>query len=349
MEHVDRIAGCLIGTAIGDSVGLPAEGLSRQRVARRYAGGWKQRLVLGRGMCSDDTEHALFVAQALLRSRTEPDAFRRSLAWKFRWWLLALPAGCGLATGRAILRLWLGWPSRRSGVRSAGNGAAMRSAVIGVTLHDDDNARTSLVTESTRITHRDPRALTGALAVAEVAAWLCHHHEQLNITDLWKRLRSLAARDDREWSDLLDHLADAWREHHEVMELAAALGANDGVSGYVYQTVPIAIYAALHHREHPRAALESVWRLGGDTDTVGAITGALLGVQHGPDAFPHEWLGKLCDWPRSPQLLRRVAHRLGCERSLWRPVHYAWPFVVPRNIVFFGVVLAHGFMRLGRR
>jgi hypothetical protein len=99
---VDRITGLLLGTAIGDSLGLPREGLSRGRAARIYGGPLRQRLVLGRGMLSDDTEHACMTAQALLVAGGDPRTFARVLAGKLRWWLLGLPAAVGWGTLRAL-------------------------------------------------------------------------------------------------------------------------------------------------------------------------------------------------------------------------------------------------------
>ncbi|MBZ0237261.1 MAG: ADP-ribosylglycohydrolase family protein, partial [Deltaproteobacteria bacterium] len=137
--RADRIAGLLLGTAVGDSLGLPREGLSARRAALLYPGPLRQRFVLGRGMLSDDTEHACLTAQALLVAGGEPRRFARSLGWKLRWWLLGMPAGVGWGTLRAIARLWIGFSPARSGVRSAGNGAALRAPIIGAwfdELHD---------------------------------------------------------------------------------------------------------------------------------------------------------------------------------------------------------------------
>lgn len=52
-----RFAGLLLGTAVGDALGLPAEGLSPEKIKRRWRGQWRMRLIFGRGMISDDTEH----------------------------------------------------------------------------------------------------------------------------------------------------------------------------------------------------------------------------------------------------------------------------------------------------
>src|SRR6516165_7795246 len=137
-DRCDVLAGVILGTAAGDALGLPREGLSARR-ARALWGGppLRHRFVFGRGMTSDDTEHTCLVGQALLRAPNDADLFGRWLARGLRWWFLGLPAGIGRATLRACLKLWLGFPPRRSGVWSAGNGPAMRSALLGVCLGGD--------------------------------------------------------------------------------------------------------------------------------------------------------------------------------------------------------------------
>jgi ADP-ribosyl-[dinitrogen reductase] hydrolase len=63
----ERLAGLLLGMAVGDALGLPAENLSADRIRRRWKGQWKMRFIFGRGMASDDTEHTLMVAQARIK------------------------------------------------------------------------------------------------------------------------------------------------------------------------------------------------------------------------------------------------------------------------------------------
>ena len=126
-------------------------------------------------MVSDDTEHTLFVAQSLLRYPADTDAFQRRLAWHLRWWFAGLPAGIGMATARACVKLWLGFPPSRGGVFSAGNGPAMRSVIIGGYFHDKPELLRRFVLASTQLTHTDPKAAVGAEAVARVAAWAVEH------------------------------------------------------------------------------------------------------------------------------------------------------------------------------
>lgn len=338
-------AGVLLGTAVGDTLGLPAEGMSRQRIYRRWRGEWRHRFFFGRGMMSDDTEHTLFVAQALLKHPDNPIAFQRCLAWKLRFWLLGVPAGVGLATLRAILKMWIGVPPTRSGVWSAGNGPAMRSAIIGAFFAADSEKRRAFVSASTRLTHTDPKAETAALAIAEAAAWTVNQDEPI---EKWLTHLIGLGRDE-EWLAIYHKLADALAARKSVAEFVDSLGLKSGVSGYAYHSVPVALYAWMRHRDDFREALEAALICGGDTDSVGAIAGALLGAKVGVQGIPSDLIGSIWEWPRSVSFIKRVASRLAEQKSAREPlgpVGYFWPGLIPRNVLFLCVVLAHGFRRL---
>jgi ADP-ribosyl-[dinitrogen reductase] hydrolase len=346
----DRLAGILLGTAVGDALGLPAEGLSPQRRQRLMPGPWRHRLLLGRGMVSDDTEHALFVAQSLLRHPNDVDAFQRRLAWHLQWWFASLPAGIGMATARACIRLWLGFPPNRSGAHSAGNGPAMRSALIGGHFHDQPEMLHRFVLASTQLTHTDPKAAVGAMAVASLAAWAVKHHpaEQPDAGPIIAMLVELAPQD-HEWRQCIKQIETALAAGTSVPDFTIAFGLTSGVSGYIYHTVPVAVFAWLRHYGDFRATVEAALDCGGDTDTVGAIAGALAGATVGIEGIPEKWLSDIIDWPRSVRLLRTVADRLGNQFHAGSPlgeVSYFWPAVIPRNLFCLLVVLFHGFRRL---
>lgn len=342
-----RYMGLMLGIAVGDSLGLPAEGLSRDRIRRRWNDVWKQRLVFGRGMVSDDTEHMVFVAQALLTYPDNADAFQRCLSWKLRFWLLGLPAGVGLATLKATLRLWLGFSPKHSGVKSAGNGPAMRSAIIGLYFADDVDRRREFVSASTRLTHTDPRAEVAAQVVAEAAAWIVHPTIS---REAWIANLSNNSRD-AEWNKIVERIVEAWHSQKSVQDFADSLGQTKGVSGYAYHSVPVALYAWLRHPGDYRQALEAALNCGGDTDTVGAITGALVGLESGVENIPEGWWRKIWEPTCSVNFLRALATRLHEQKSTGRiqePIRRFWPFVIARNCVFLIIVLSHGFLRLLR-
>lgn len=331
-----RVEGSLLGCAVGDALGLPGEGMSPQRIARRWPDGWRHRFLGPWGMCSDDTEHSFFVVQSLLAQPADPDAFARSLGWRLRGWLLGLPAGIGLATLRAIVRLWLGYAPAHSGVYSAGNGPAMRSGVIGAHFRHEAERRAAFVRASTRLTHTDPKAEAAAQAVAWLAA--CDLEGEAAVAGL----REFSA--EAAWSAWIERARIDLAEGRTTAEFAAALGLERGVSGYAWHSVPVALYACLRHPRDFRAGLLSVLDCGGDTDTTGAIVGSILGARLGTAAIPAEWLAGIREWPRSISLLRRAAHRLAEGRG--GPVRYFWPGLLLRNAGFLLVVLVHGFRRL---
>jgi ADP-ribosylglycohydrolase len=86
------IIGCLLGTAVGDALGLPYEGLAKRKIKLPID---RHRFLFGRGMVSDDTEHTCMVAQSLIVSAGDERIFAKALAWRLRFWLLLLPAGIG--------------------------------------------------------------------------------------------------------------------------------------------------------------------------------------------------------------------------------------------------------------
>ena len=339
MTRRDPILGSLLGTAVGDALGLPTEGMSRRRTRRLHGEALRHRFLFRTGMLSDDTEHTLMVAKALLRHPRDVEDFQRRLAWSFRWWLLTLPAGVGLGTAKAILRLWCGIPSSRSGVRSAGNGPAMRSAIMGAVFRDDAAGRAEWTRASCRLTHTDPRALEAALLTAEAAALASG---QAETREALNGLRPLV--ESEEMSKRFAELETCLGDHRSVEEYADSIGCRNGVSGFAPNTVAVALFAWLRHRGDFSRALTETIRCGGDTDTVAAVVGGICGAEVGEVGIPLEWVEGIRDWPRSIRYIRAMATALA-EGSDRPPRFAAWA-IPARNALFLAVVLGHGFRRL---
>ena len=344
----ERLVGAILGTAVGDAIGLPCEGMSRRRVRRMRGAPLHHRLVFGRGMTSDDTEHTCMAAQALLAAGGDPHRFARSLAWRLRWWLLGLPAGVGKATALGTLKLWIGFPPGRSGVRSAGNGPAMRTAVLGVYAAGRDVAMLlGLVRASTRLTHTDPRAEQGALAVALAARYAAQRDAGDVRPDAFLDALRPHVRDVELWR--LAQMAAAHAAGCGTADgLTAELGLTCGVSGFVYHSVPVALFCWLRWPGDLRSAVEAAVLAGGDTDTTAAIAGALVGATTGADGIPGEWLGGLAEWPRTVSWMRRLGERLAdaSAGAQLGPLPLFWPGLIARNVAFLAIVLAHGLRRL---
>ena len=327
----------MLGTAVGDALGLPYEAISRRRAAKLWGEPTGHRFFLGRGMVSDDTEHTCLVAQALAASGGEPKVFSRKLAWGLRWWLLGLPAGIGFATLRATLKLWLGFPPKASGVFSAGNGPAMRSAILGAAVSDRERLR-KLVAANTRITHTDRKAFHGALAVALAARVPDASGEQF--------LGALTAEmpDAGEFLELVRRAVASAAAGESTPAFAASMGLEDGITGYVHHTVPPCLHAWLSHRGDYRGAVMDIIRCGGDTDTTAAIVGGIVGAGVGRDGIPAEWRAGLFEWPRDVAWMERLAAALDFSRAQNKPVappRLFGPWLLARNLFFMAVVLVH--------
>ena len=342
------IIGCILGTAVGDALGLPYEGMPPSRARKLLGPPDRYRFVFGRGMISDDTEHTCMVSQSLIESGDNVDTFTRRFASRLRWWILALPAGVGKATARSCIKLWFGVRTSKSGVYSAGNGPAMRAAIFGATI-DDIPKLLEYVRASSRLTHTDPKAEFGAVAVA-LAARESSQHDSVNAAR-WLDLVSKALPSDA--SDLMKMLRSAIAsvaKSESTLMYANALGLSRGVSGYTYHTVPVAIHCWLSFPDDFQKAVTAAIECGGDADTTAAIVGGIVGARVGKDGIPTEWISGILEWPRS----------VGWMESIGIALSQAWPSshasrapsanpiaVVLRNLIFLAIVLCHGFRRLG--
>lgn len=342
------LVGCLLGTVVGDSLGLPYEGLSKHRQFRLYPQPARHHFLCGRGMVSDDTEHTCMVAQALIVSCGDVQIFTKDLAWRLRFWLLGLPAGIGYSTLIAILKLWLGFKPAISGIFSAGNGPAMRSAIIGVCYGNDTQKLRELVRASTRLTHTDPKAEFGSLAVA-IASYLSSQQLKVSPHKYYQSLHNLMGTEAGEFLELIEKACDSVNAQETTELFAANLGLINGVSGYIYHTVPVVIHAWLSHQQDYQKAILEIVRCGGDTDTTAAILGGIVGASVGKNGIPTSWLNGLCEWPRTVKWMELLGERLAdvchlgaAQRSLKLPLYGS----LLRNLLFAIAVIVHGFRRL---
>lgn len=336
----DQIAGILLGTALGDALGLPWEGMSATHIGRRRPTFQGYALVGRTGFVSDDTEQSVLLGESLLYGGFSTNGgpldedkvvrhFRRALLG----WTARLPFGIGLATMRASLRILI--HVAESGVVSAGNGAAMRASLLGVVA--DPGTRQRLGRRLAEVSHRDPRAVDAALFLAELVAvgWptaraVVRHPE-------------LGAALDRA-NQLAEQLAPAATEEAE-RDAALALGT----TGFVMESVPLVLY--WYRRFVCRGAgpaqvlptLVSCVRCGGDTDSNAAMLGALIGATVGASGLPATWIQQLHDGPFGPKHQRELA---GALAGRGPPPRWSWLAALGRNLALYPVVVVHVLRRV---
>jgi ADP-ribosylglycohydrolase len=246
----------------------------------------------------------------------------------------------GRATIRASLRIALGL--KPSGVWSAGNGAAMRAGVVGVFFQDRPEPRRAFGRALAETTHRDPRAIEGALYVAEIAACCAVEPAEASRRDIAVRSQAVVA--DRELATAIDRaisLADAADSTQDAAKVC-------GTSGYVVSTVAFATFCFLKYGDDPIEALSQAIAAGGDTDSIAAILGGWLGALHGERGLPPSLLGRIHDGPFGPTHLRALARCLEARLTgtLEAVPRYSAAAALVRNLLLYPVVIAHGFRRL---
>ena len=304
------------------------------------------------------------VAQSLIGSGGDPDAFGRQLAWGFRLWVLGLPAGIGFATLRSILKLWLGVSPQKSGVHSAGNGPAMRAAIIGAAV--DDGAE---VDSSGALLHEDhPHGSQGRVRRAGGRAGGSDGPPE-----------SKSCREQLSWIGYRAHSEGGGRRRLiEDDELGSLIeGRRAGIASSRTPSEPQTRARAPPTSPHPwgspkvsRASSATRFRwhstpglrisvtfdlpcaaviqCGGDADSTGAIVGGIVGASVGREGIPEEWLDRLIEWPRSTAWMERLAAQLDSTMQsgiATRPIRLPVYGVIPRNLFFLVVVLLHGARR----
>jgi ADP-ribosylglycohydrolase len=325
------IYGSILGTALGDSIGLPFEALSRKKIAKKSPTFKTQTLFFGKGMFSDDTEQTLSVAQSLIESYDNESLFKKNMKKRLQFWFMALPAGIGFATMRAIVKSFF---VKEAGVFSAGNAPAMRSALLGLMFGDDNEKLKSFVRANTELTHTDPKAYYGALAVAK-ATYLSSLHREDEFFEVMSQLV-----DDREFLSLLQEVKSSLALTS--LEFASKLDLEKGVGGYIYQTLPIVLHSWLRNRDDLAQAIIDVIKCGGDTDTTGAIVGSIVGANIKGKKVPQAWIDDIIDFPRDIEFINKVSSELATveesKRTSKAPSLSAL-VIVFRNMWFLMVVL----------
>jgi ADP-ribosylglycohydrolase len=314
--------------------------MSARAIARRFGRVERFHLIGQIGFVSDDTEQAALVAQSLARFPDDADACARAFRRSLLGWFCRLPWGIGWGTLRSCVRIALRFDP--SGVKSAGNGAAMRAAIIGTFFDDQLEKRATFGRALAQVTHTDPRAIEGALYVAELAA-VCSRSPRGTSPEVCQQQArqcvSIAA-----LGDAIDRARDL------AFQKVSTLGAAEscGTSGFVLHSVPFATFGFLRYGSNPLHALTEVISAGGDTDSIAAIVGAWLGALHGEAGLTGELIDRIHDGPFGPSHLRALAECLATVRDgrVGYVPRYSASLALIRNLMLYPVVLGHGFRRL---
>jgi ADP-ribosyl-[dinitrogen reductase] hydrolase len=286
MEQRDRIIGSMLGLALGDALGAPFEFLRGMNIPDPIPAFELPWMGLPPGSTTDDTAMARNLARSLVErgGLDEDDLIRRHVEW-----IATDPPDVGALTGRVLRRVQRGeqaaavarevWEQRGPEV-SASNGSVMYCAPLGLAYAHRATELLELAPRLSAITHYDGRCRTAVLAVTLTVAALVRAAEPTSAAS-----DALSAVEEHEGGEELEYLVEA----------AGGARAIDGPDqGFCLFTAGVAIQALLREGDL-ETELRRVVSLGGDTDTNGAVAGALLGARDGVDGLPPDWLAKLAE------------------------------------------------------
>jgi ADP-ribosylglycohydrolase len=298
----DRALAAFRGLAVGDALGMPTQSMSRAEILADHgpitglvAAGPRQRIAAGMpaGSITDDTEQAVLLADLLIEGSgtVEPAVLAdRLLAWERRMRERGSLDLLGPSTKAALVRLGEGVPAEEAGRHGSTNGAAMRITPVGIAADASDLASfTDVVARTSAPTHNTGLGIAAAAAVgaavsagvggaslAEAVEVAVAAADEGGRRGHWVAGGSVAAR--LRWA--LPYLAGLRAEARD-QALTEVIGTSVAAQESVVAALALAALG-----DDPWTTLCRAAGLGGDTDTIAAMAGAVLGATHGGGAWP---------------------------------------------------------------
>ena len=304
--RVQQFTGSVVGLAIGDALGYPAEFRSREQILREIGPDgitdfiglqdprFSRPFIAGArqppGTYTDDTQMSIAVARGLLEStQADLEAQMRAVARHFVAWAESpdndRAPGNTCMTGCANLRAGVHW--RTAGVaNSKGCGSAMRVAAIGLLFGADLDAVERIARASSLLTHGHPAALEGAAAAALMVALALRGAAP---AEMYREISRRCGGRSPDFDICFGEVPGRIAQPPEVVLIDREQGGL-GESWVAEEAVASALYCVWRHPDDYRAAVLTAVNTDGDSDSIAAITGSVSGARLGLAAIPPKWV-----------------------------------------------------------
>ena len=333
---LDRARGAMVGLAVGDALGMPTQSMSFEQITQYYGGpidslrdAVAQQPIapnMNAGAITDDTEQAFVLAERLIADdgRIDNDAYAKDL---LRWEAKMKAKGSldllGPSTKAALQALTDGVDPEETGRFGTTNGGAMRATPVGIAFRPG-KALADAAWRSCVVTHNTVQGIEATTLVASAVSYAIEGDGDFLRKALdfvksmprrgnWSAKASVSARvqwfmdwSEREGTSLSDE------------EFAQVLRNDCGTSVESNESVTAAFSVARRFFDDPTKALCFAASLGGDTDTIAAMTGAMLGAWHGSNGFDEDIANQVVRQMREDNQLdveRTVAELCGIRRD----------------------------------
>ena len=290
MKQLDKIKSVIYGLAVGDALGVPAEFMNRDT--------YKITDMIGHGTYdqhpgtwSDDTSLTLILIRHLYENSdlhelmTKMNHYRSGYMTPYNECF-----DIGIATEQAIDRFMSGHEPETCGGTSEsnnGNGALMRISPLAFTLKTLDK-KFEEIAKYTKITHGHPRAIVASLIYIQILMNLLDGYDlKTALTNTKNDIVSYCDTNVEYRNEYNTYYQDIFED-----EFLTTDRSEIESSGYVVHSLKASLWSLANSKNYQEAVLNAV-NLGGDTDTIGAITGSLAGALYGFDNIPEKWINIL--------------------------------------------------------
>lgn len=282
-EIVKRYQGCLVGAAVGDALGAPAEFHSTAEIYQKYNGPLREMVGGGYfkwdiGQTTDDTDMSMGIVNSVVhKGKYDPT----DIASNFVDWLYSKPRDIGGTTASGLKFIAEGGDYREAGkknllrLNTAPNGSIMRTAPIGLIFRGNNEKMAQASDEVSAMTHAHPECLLACrmtnTLVADLAAGAS---KQQALDNLYSSFAS-----NRFATGMIEDALKGNYYRHVYQNVGG---------GYVFESFNIALDAFIKHNNFEDAVVYAV-NLGGDADSQATVAGAFAGAHYGIDAIPDRW------------------------------------------------------------
>jgi poly(ADP-ribose) glycohydrolase ARH3 len=300
---LDKFQGCLLGVAIGDTLGHPFEGKLRSQIFK-YFKNFEEFLDSNSDLFNtytDDTQLTLHLTKALIKG----NGFNLDyIIREFVNWLDDPPIGPGYGCLSSIRKLKYGIHWKEAASNSGGNGTTMRIAPVGLLYCKDPKTLKTAAIKSSVITHSHSAASAGAIVIARAISYLIDKTPEtgFSVDEFFNTIiSSIANSTDEIWNEFVEILYKLKSNLDIPLESGLIKFSQVGVKTpyfieqylgqafvhpYTISTVVCSIFIFLKNLTSFKECILELSTAGGDSDTVGAIGGSLAGVYFGMEKIP---------------------------------------------------------------
>ncbi|WMW80877.1 ADP-ribosylglycohydrolase family protein [Undibacterium cyanobacteriorum] len=276
----EQYLGCVQGLALGDVLGAPYEGGPLERALWWCLGKTKQ----GLPRWTDDTQMSINLLESLLDLQgIDQEDLAQRFALSYHW-----TRGYGPSAAKLLKRIRKGqaWQSASRAIHpqgSFGNGAAMRAPVLAL-FYPQDRVQLIQATErSAVVTHAHPLAIAGATIISLATQDMLHRR---NLEEILANTLSFCRESGAQaFVKKLEAARTLLVKQGEVKAPDIRRQLGNGITAV--DSCLTALYLALRFRDAPfMEMIECAIKLGGDTDTISTMAGALWGAYNGDESLP---------------------------------------------------------------